>query len=58
MSEVAASDEPGTVVAPEPGSVDLFPELADGADLGVIEYVPPGSAEAVELLGEASTGAA
>jgi hypothetical protein len=37
--------------------VDLFPELEDGTDLGVVEYFAPGSTE-VDLTGDLAPGAA
>jgi hypothetical protein len=51
-------DEPRGLAAAEPGFVDLFPELVDGADLGVMEYFPPAPAEAVDLTADVAPGAA
>jgi hypothetical protein len=59
-----SKDETGEPGAPvldvvEAGFVDLFPELEDGTDLGIIEYFPPGSeALLVDLIGEVHPGAA
>jgi hypothetical protein len=50
--------EPLALAAAEPRFVDLFPELEDGADLGVVEYFPPGPPKAVDRAGNVAPGAA
>jgi hypothetical protein len=45
-------------LAVTPGFIDLFPELEDGTDLGVVEYFAPGTESDVDLIGDADSGAA
>jgi hypothetical protein len=57
MSE-GPGDERIALVVTEPGFVDLFPELEDGTDLGVVEYLGPGNDEVLDLTGDIVPGAA
>jgi hypothetical protein len=53
------TDEPaGLGPTAAAGFVDLFPELEDGADLGVVEYFLPGPDEAVDLTADVAPDAA
>ncbi len=49
-------ETPGLAVT-ESGFVELFPELGDGNDLGIVEYFPPTPA-AVDLTDTGEPGAA